>query len=495
MKKQNIRTLSLIVCTFTYLLVGAAVFDALESETEKKRFEALQAIEDMIIKKYNIDSEDFKIMETVVLKTEPHKAGKQWKFTGAFYFSITVLTTIGYGHSTPSTVGGKLFTMCYAIVGIPLGLVMFQSIGERVNRLSSFVIQTVKKSLNCKKTAASELDLIIVVTTLSSLTIAGGAAAFSKFENWKYFDSVYYAFITLTTIGFGDMVALQKDNALNKRPEYVMFALIFILFGLAIVAASLNLLVLRFVTMNTEDERRDEAQAMQALQGAVRLDGDVITANGSILSGHMGHHIHINQNQNYFQQQDSTSIDGDSASNCSCHCGCFRATRQRRQRYHVRRSPPFHIPQMPKPRFDFREQTKERLKKFSKSCCSLPHLSIFPLNEIHSSMSKLPTYDDGALALYNVSKDNINDEMYNFYDDEKTTTSNRHKSLEYFDDFYVVNEELFLETLEDLDNNDPLQMTTTTTIASFKCQTQNQQMQQQITTISYFQSQNRASSL
>lgn len=43
------------------------------------------------------------------------------------------------GHSTPSTVGGKLFTMCYAIVGIPLGLVMFQSIGERVNRLSRYV--------------------------------------------------------------------------------------------------------------------------------------------------------------------------------------------------------------------------------------------------------------------------------------------------------------------------------------------------------------------
>lgn len=67
------------------------------------------------------------------------------------------------------------------------------------------------------------------------------------------------------SIGFGDMVALQKDNALNKKPEYVMFALIFILFGLAIVAASLNLLVLRFVTMNTEDERRDEAQAMQVI--------------------------------------------------------------------------------------------------------------------------------------------------------------------------------------------------------------------------------------
>lgn len=115
------------------------------------------------------------------------------------------------------------------------------------------------------------MNLICVVTTLSSLTIAGGAAAFSKFEGWSYFDSVYYCFITLTTIGFGDMVALQKDNALNRKPEYVMFALIFILFGLAIVAASLNLLVLRFVTMNTEDERRDEAQAMQALQVRGRI--------------------------------------------------------------------------------------------------------------------------------------------------------------------------------------------------------------------------------
>ncbi|OWR42695.1 hypothetical protein KGM_211243A, partial [Danaus plexippus plexippus] len=74
-------------------------------------------------------------METVVLKSEPHKAGQQWKFTGAFYYATTVLTTIGYGHSTPSTIGGKLFTMFYAIVGIPLGLIMFQSIGERVNRL------------------------------------------------------------------------------------------------------------------------------------------------------------------------------------------------------------------------------------------------------------------------------------------------------------------------------------------------------------------------
>lgn len=35
------------------------------------------AIEAMIMKKYNISAEDFKVMETVILKSEPHKAGQQ----------------------------------------------------------------------------------------------------------------------------------------------------------------------------------------------------------------------------------------------------------------------------------------------------------------------------------------------------------------------------------------------------------------------------------
>ncbi|VVC88386.1 unnamed protein product [Leptidea sinapis] len=190
MKRQNVRTLSLVVCTFTYLLIGAAVFDALESDTESKRWEVL--------------SEDYHMIEIVIIENKPHKAGPQWKFAGAFYFATVVLAMIGYGHSTPVTVGGKAFCMAYAMVGIPLGLIMFQSIG---------------------------------------------AAVFSRYEGWSYFDSFYYCFVTLTTIGFGDYVALQNDQALTSKPGYVALSLVFILFGLAVVAASINLLVLRFMTM------------------------------------------------------------------------------------------------------------------------------------------------------------------------------------------------------------------------------------------------------
>ena len=43
MKKQNVRTLGLIVGTFTYLLIGAAIFDSIESEEERRHEEALES--------------------------------------------------------------------------------------------------------------------------------------------------------------------------------------------------------------------------------------------------------------------------------------------------------------------------------------------------------------------------------------------------------------------------------------------------------------------
>ena len=43
MKKQNVRTLALIIGTFTYLLIGAAIFDSIESEEEKRQKQALQS--------------------------------------------------------------------------------------------------------------------------------------------------------------------------------------------------------------------------------------------------------------------------------------------------------------------------------------------------------------------------------------------------------------------------------------------------------------------
>ncbi|KYN21612.1 PREDICTED: two pore potassium channel protein sup-9 isoform X2 [Trachymyrmex cornetzi] len=287
MKRQNVRTLSLVVCTFTYLLVGAAVFDALESDTEKKRWEFLSEIRRNMMRKYNITPEDYKMVEIVIIENKPHKAGPQWKFAGAFYFATLVLAMIGYGHSTPVTKTGKAFCMVYAVVGIPLGLVMFQSIGERLNKFASVVIRRAKTYLRCQKTEATEMNLMLATGLLSSIIITTGAAVFSRYEGWSYFDSFYYCFVTLTTIGFGDYVALQNDQALSNKPGYVILSLIFILFGLAVVAASINLLVLRFMTTDSGEARRDDTELQSASHHVLTLDGEVVAVNGKLLASHV----------------------------------------------------------------------------------------------------------------------------------------------------------------------------------------------------------------
>ncbi|XP_068604907.1 potassium channel subfamily K member 15 [Brachionichthys hirsutus] len=270
MKKQNVRTLSLILCMLSYLLVGAAVFDALESDSEISRRRMLEQKRTDMKKKYRFSEYDYREIERVALQAEPHRAGRQWKFAGSFYFALTVITTIGYGHAAPGTDAGKVFCMFYAVLGIPLTLVMFQSLGERMNTFVRCLLHLTKKCLRLRRTGVSMENMVLVGFLSCMGTLCVGAAAFSHFEGWSFFHAYYYCFITLTTIGFGDFVALQKNEDLQEKTPYVAFSFMYILVGLTVIGAFLNLVVLRFLTMNTEDERRD-AQERASLKRDRRL--------------------------------------------------------------------------------------------------------------------------------------------------------------------------------------------------------------------------------
>lgn len=43
---------------------------------------------------------------------------EKWSWVDSFYFSAVSLTTVGYGDFTPTTNGGKLFTVLYLFIGI-----------------------------------------------------------------------------------------------------------------------------------------------------------------------------------------------------------------------------------------------------------------------------------------------------------------------------------------------------------------------------------------
>ncbi|KAI6184468.1 hypothetical protein M3Y97_00599500 [Aphelenchoides bicaudatus] len=360
MKRQNIRTLSLIVCTLTYLLVGAAVFDALESEQELRLRNQAEKTRSQLISKYNITSVDYEILEAIIVKSIPHKAGHQWKFSGAFYFATTVITTIGYGHSTPSTIGGKCFCILYALAGIPLGLVMFQSIGERLNTFAAKVLRFIKRCFG-RAPNVSHVDLIGVCTTLSLFIILIGARVFQKYENWTYFDSIYYCFTTLVTVGFGDFVALQKHGALQSQPEYVIFSLIFIVSGLTVISAAMNLLVLRFLTLNTIDEKRDQREQKLAARGFVSINNLRGRRKYSRSSSSLSDTSSLTDESPLQQRLQQSShllpktSDGDAISVCSCSC------------YQV----PYNKPQLPPER----KHRRSKRRKSSGRQKSIEHLN------------------------------------------------------------------------------------------------------------------------
>lgn len=93
---------------------------------------------------------------------------------------------------------------------------MYQSLGERLNYFASFGIQFVKKCVKCRKKEVSQTEMVTATGVFALVVIAGGAAMFRYYENWDYFDSIYYCVITLTTIGFGDYVAMQVRFQLSN---------------------------------------------------------------------------------------------------------------------------------------------------------------------------------------------------------------------------------------------------------------------------------------
>jgi len=314
MRRRNVRTLSLMVVTFTYLLIGAAVFDALEGPNNEQAFEALQNVRGQFVSKYNISDEDYRMIELLMVERKSHKTGPQWKFAGSFYYALVTLALIGYGHSTPATDLGKIVTMVYAGIGIPLCMVMFQSMGERMNKLNSIVISLFRRWRGWPRTEATEFELIVASVVMSGFVIHSGALMFHLQEGWSLIDSLYYTFITLSTIGFGDFVALQNESKdLQFNPGYVICSFIFLLIGLAAIASSINQLVLRFMMLSLEEDKEDNDDLIGGgAQNIMTLDGEIMALNGRVLTGQMA---------------DATSerdivraVADDRASVCSCTC-------------------------------------------------------------------------------------------------------------------------------------------------------------------------------
>jgi hypothetical protein len=56
----------------------------------------------------------------VAVGTVVYRYIEDWSWVDSFYFSVVTVTTVGFGDLTPTTDGGKLFTVFYIIMGISI---------------------------------------------------------------------------------------------------------------------------------------------------------------------------------------------------------------------------------------------------------------------------------------------------------------------------------------------------------------------------------------
>ncbi|KAM8947308.1 potassium channel subfamily K member 17 [Pelodytes ibericus] len=241
-------TLILLLMYICYLLLGATVFWALESKSEIDQTLNFQQEKWDLLRNHScMDNSTLeKLIKGII---EAYKNGintqgndsslETWSFTGSFFFSVTAITTIGYGNISPSTTGGRIFCIFFALFGIPLNLILLNRIGQRMLSLVERCADLFGKKVRQQKMAkilASFCALLVGFLLFFFLP----PILFRLFEGWTYEEGFYYSFITLSTIGFGDYVIGRIPG--KQYPDwYRNVVSIWILLGMAWLALIINL--------------------------------------------------------------------------------------------------------------------------------------------------------------------------------------------------------------------------------------------------------------
>lgn len=196
--------------------------------------------------------------------------GHKWSYASAFLYSLTLITTIGYGGVSPRTQWGRIVALIYALFGIPIILLYLSAMGEG---LSSAMRCLFRKSPSKKttgqngtKTSLQETSANAIANNFNHHTVGKiqhytmpsyqlvnspsvpisicvmvlicyvtvGAVLFHKIQNWSVLESLYFCFTSLGTIGFGDLAPTGNLN--------LYLASGYILIGMAVVAMCFSLI-------------------------------------------------------------------------------------------------------------------------------------------------------------------------------------------------------------------------------------------------------------
>uniref|UniRef100_A0A914C1X5 Two pore potassium channel protein sup-9 n=1 Tax=Acrobeloides nanus TaxID=290746 RepID=A0A914C1X5_9BILA len=230
---------------FFYLLIGAIVFVRIEKPVETIEMDAYLEFRQEWTKRLltngfteeEIDSLFANIRDASlagVWMQNNVTSETNWNFWQAFFFAGTLISTVGYGHVSPRTPTGKLFTIIYCIIGIPLTLALLSALAVRFRQPSVWLRSKMNtyfgqmfhaKHIQLIHLASISLLVLILAFIIPSLLFV------SIEDDWTFLDAFYYCFISLTTIGLGEYTPGDKPGQPFKS-LYKFMITVYLILGL-----------------------------------------------------------------------------------------------------------------------------------------------------------------------------------------------------------------------------------------------------------------------
>ncbi|XP_006215125.3 potassium channel subfamily K member 6 [Vicugna pacos] len=131
-----------------------------------------------------------------------------WDFASAFFFASTLVTTVGYGYTTPLTDAGKAFSIAFALLGVPATMLLLTVSAQRLSLLLTHApLSWLSQRWGWDRRRAARWHLAVLLGVVVIICFLVPAAVFAHLEEaWSFLDAFYFCFISLSTIGLGDYV-------------------------------------------------------------------------------------------------------------------------------------------------------------------------------------------------------------------------------------------------------------------------------------------------
>ncbi|XP_034350862.1 potassium channel subfamily K member 6 [Arvicanthis niloticus] len=156
-----------------------------------------------------------------------------WDFASALFFASTLVTTVGYGYTTPLTDAGKAFSIVFALLGVPVTMLLLTASAQRLSLLLTHApLSWLTLRWGWHPQRAARWHLVALLMVIVAIFFLVPAAVFAYLEeSWSFLDAFYFCFISLSTIGLGDYVPGETPGQ-QYRALYKVLVTAYLFLGL-----------------------------------------------------------------------------------------------------------------------------------------------------------------------------------------------------------------------------------------------------------------------